>query len=276
MRNGTGQFIKGGISWNKGKKMVYKIGYHPFLGRKHSKDSLEKMSRAHKGLKHSEEYKKRASILAKEKGFGKWMVGKKHSIETIKKMSASQKARVGLRGFIKGQIAWNKGLKTPPEVIIKLANKLKGRKVWNKGKPWDEESLKKMSNAKKGRNLPLSQRINMSIAQGGTGILTLKLQIRDLIQYTQWRKAVFKRDNWTCVFCSGKEGSLILNVDHFPKTFAQIIRENALKSIFDAINCKELWDLANGRTLCLPCHKKTPTYLRRLVPKAIILEEKMV
>lgn len=70
--------------------------------------------------------------------------------------------------------------------------------------------------------------------------------IRTSFEYKLWREAVFKRDNFTCVFC-GVRGQR-LNADHI-KPF----------SVF-----KELrFDVDNGRTLCVPCHKATPTYGNR-------------
>jgi hypothetical protein len=43
--------------------------------------------------KRTEKIKKKMSIIAKEKGFGKWMNGKKHSEETKKKMSEKRKGK---------------------------------------------------------------------------------------------------------------------------------------------------------------------------------------
>lgn len=44
-----------------------------------------------KGTKHSEKHKKMLSVLAKERGFGKWMLGKKHSVKTRLKLSRMQR-----------------------------------------------------------------------------------------------------------------------------------------------------------------------------------------
>lgn len=33
-----------------------------------------------------------------------------------------------------------------------------------------------------------------------------------------------------------------------------------ITTINEAIDCKELWDVDNGRVLCIPCHKKTDSY----------------
>ena len=63
-------------------------------------------------------------------------------------------------------------------------------------------------------------------------------------QYKQWRRAVFKRDNYTCVLC-GKKGNGDLNADHIKRW----------------VDFPELrYDINNGRTLCVLCHRKTFTY----------------
>lgn len=52
---------------------------------------VEKLKGHHRGgWKFSKEIKRKMSLLAKEKGFGKWMLGKKHTEETKLKMSLAQ------------------------------------------------------------------------------------------------------------------------------------------------------------------------------------------
>lgn len=46
-----------------------------------------------------------------------------------------------------------------------------------------------------------------------------------------------------------------LEADHCPKSFSEIFRENKIQSLEDALNCEELWDINNGRTLCKNCHR---------------------
>lgn len=88
----------------------------------------------------------------------------------------------------------------------------------------------------------------------------LRLAIRQLHQYRQWRSSIFKRDNYSCVLCKkGKEVSGKLEADHYPISFATIIQN--LKTVEEAISCNELWDINNGRTLCKECHKSTDNYL---------------
>jgi 5-methylcytosine-specific restriction endonuclease McrA len=71
------------------------------------------------------------------------------------------------------------------------------------------------------------------------------LQIIHSFEYRMFRKSIFKRDNYTCVLCSDNRGGN-LQVDHIkPRSLFPDL-------IFDEENC---------RTLCISCHKDTPTYL---------------
>jgi len=63
-------------------------------------------------------------------------------------------------------------------------------------------------------------------------------------EYIQWRKSVFIRDNFSCQEC-GKGGGLYLHADHIkPYAYFPELRYN----------------LSNGRTLCVECHRKTDTW----------------
>jgi len=70
-----------------------------------------------------------------------------------------------------------------------------------------------------------------------------KERVRKSIEYTQWRLAVFVRDNWTCQKCGARSGNgkeIYLEAHHI-KSFAK---------------CPELrFEVSNGITLCYDCHK---------------------
>jgi len=87
------------------------------------------------------------------------------------------------------------------------------------------------------------------------GICPKNALIRSSLEYKLWRKSVFERDNYTCIWCgvrSGKGIAVILHADHI-KPFAYY---------------PELrFALDNGRTLCKECHSTTDTYLRRTIKK---------
>jgi len=94
--------------------------------------------------------------------------------------------------------------------------------------------------------------------QGGK--TPLSLQIRHSFEYKEWRKEIFERDSYTCQLC-GLSKSGQLNVDHYPETFSELVKENNITSLEEALNCDALWDIKNNRTLCVDCHQLTPTYL---------------
>lgn len=90
------------------------------------------------------------------------------------------------------------------------------------------------------------------------GLTPVIRSARSSFVYQQWRKEVFKKDDYTCQGCL-KRGGHDLIVDHI-KPFSVIIKENNIDSLEKAMNCEELWSIENGRVLCECCHFKTPTY----------------
>lgn len=81
------------------------------------------------------------------------------------------------------------------------------------------------------------------------GVTEKNRAIRTSLEYRDWRKKVFERDNYTCQICLQR--GLKLNADHI-KPFA----------LFPELRL----ELSNGRTLCFDCHKKTDTYGHRSSP----------
>src|ERR687885_178286 len=85
----------------------------------------------------------------------------------------------------------------------------------------------------------------------------LKLKIRNTTKYLNWRIAVLKRDNFTCQICRTSvkaNKSLRLEVHH-PKAFDEICKENNVSTVEQALECKELWSMNNGISICYRCHK---------------------
>jgi 5-methylcytosine-specific restriction endonuclease McrA len=84
------------------------------------------------------------------------------------------------------------------------------------------------------------------------GKRTADKKVRQSAKYKAWRTLVFERDNYTCTECGdhnyeGRGKTLALHADHI-KPFA----------LFPELR----FEISNGRTLCIPCHKKTGTYGR--------------
>ena len=108
----------------------------------------------------------------------------------------------------------------------------------------------KISKAHRGRRHPYMQGKKNINWKGG--ITPIHIAIRNCPQMDAWRAAIFTRDHFTCVLCKNKTSRV--NADHI-KPFSLIIKENKIFSMKDALKCDELWDIKNGRTLCILCHK---------------------
>ena len=67
-----------------------------------------------------------------------------------------------------------------------------------------------------------------------------------------WRISVFKRDDYTCQICSQVGGKLEA---HHKIPFSIILNFCNIKSRQDLEDCKLLWDINWGITLCKVCHK---------------------
>ncbi len=79
------------------------------------------------------------------------------------------------------------------------------------------------------------------------GRTSSEMKLRNSIEYKLWRESIFKRDNFTCIWCGKKGGKL--NADHI-KPF----------SLFPELR----FAIDNGRTLCYDCHKTTDTFGGRI------------
>ena len=125
----------------------------------------------------------------------------------------------------------------------------------NLGKKRSKEYIEKFRNRFKGRKQTLEQ-IEKRVSQfrgekshfWKGGITVGNKKIRLSFEYKIWRRSVFERDRWKCIWCGyrskGKKYRDI-NADHI-KPFAYFPE---LRFAID-----------NGRTLCVPCHRKTDTY----------------
>lgn len=209
----------------------------------------------------------------------KYWLGKKRSAETKLKISLTKKGKHGSPSteFKKGHIM-------TPEVRKKISESSKGRKhteeskkkmsLFRTGMKYSPEHCANIGKSKSGIHPSFETRIKLSLSRRGEksyswkgGITNIRALIRRSYFYRNWRKTVFKRDNWTCKLCS-KRG-VYLEADHYPKGFAEIFYENKITCIEEADKCTALWDINNGRTLCKACHEKTDNYkakAKKLIP----------
>lgn len=119
-----------------------------------------------------------------------------------------------------------------------------------------KEGREKISKAKKGKpSFIKGKRVDRSKVVTGErhwnwqgGKTKWQKSVRTCVEYKIWREAVFERDDYTCQWCGKRNGNgetIILNADHIKPL-----------SLYPEL----MYELENGRTLCLPCHKTTDTY----------------
>jgi len=101
------------------------------------------------------------------------------------------------------------------------------------------------------------------------GATKLAERIRKNWKYNEWRSKIFERDLYTCINCNSK--GVRIEADHYPVSFSEILRSLNITTLEQALECKLLWNIDNGRTLCKPCHQLTPNYLKgRIKDKEMI------
>lgn len=149
-----------------------------------------------------------------------------------------------------------KGIKKSPETLNKM-------KLAQKGRLCTEKQKEKQRLSMTGRRASSETKLKMSVAQSGErgnkwkgGITPLVMNIRHHFKMRQWISDIFHRDDFTCQDCGNRGGKL--NAHHL-KSFSKIFNDNNIKTLEEALDCEEFWDLNNGQTLCLDCHKKINT-----------------
>lgn len=165
------------------------------------------------------------------------------SEQTRQKISETRK-KLGLVPTVRGK---RTGILQSQETKNKIgeSNKVALKKYFAKGNhPWN---YKNGDGMRKGALHPNWKGGSTSKGQ----------KIRSSVEYKTWRESVFKRDKYTCKIC-GITG-VTIHADHI-KPFAYY---------------PELrFDIKNGRTLCVPCHKSTPTYLNRSPQRKVVTSER--
>lgn len=191
-----------------------------------SEEQKKKISKKLTGLKQSEETKKKRSNSLKGRFTGEThrMYGKHLSEDHKEKISKNNIGKHNHSQETLEKIRKNRsGIPVKDETRKKLSNSLKGR------------FMREESNGWKG------------------GVQPLHKAIRSLWQMKEWTQAVFERDNYKDVITGLRSENL--NAHHI-KSFNDIIKENNITTIEEAINCKELWDINNGMTLDRDNHMK--------------------
>lgn len=147
------------------------------------------------------------------------------------------KKRPGIGDKVRAKLL---GKKLPAETCKKMSMARLGKpQPWNEGRKFSEEHKAKIG--KKGKD-----HWNW---QGGKSLINDR---HDSAEYKRWRRAVYKRDGFTCVKCGVlKDGkNVVLNAHH-------------IIGWMDSIDLR--YEIKNGITLCVECHEQTPSYCRQMI-----------
>jgi len=228
----------------------------------------------------------RSRKISKKLKGNKNALGFKHSKKTKKQLRENHNPKSNLNlihGFKKGMTPWNKDLKIDREKYPKMGHFQKhskktkkkqslikmGKTAWNKNKKTgfiskNPEQTRKLlieyEHTEKSKQKMRGVNSGEKHWNWQGGVTSLVQQIRHCFKYLQWRLDVFIKDDYTCLDCGARSGNgkaVYLIAHHDPKTFAKIFYENNIKTLKQALNCEEFWDINNGRTLCRKCHDMT-------------------
>uniref|UniRef100_A0A6M3M857 Nuclease associated modular domain-containing protein n=1 Tax=viral metagenome TaxID=1070528 RepID=A0A6M3M857_9ZZZZ len=201
---------------------------------------------------------------------------------TIKGSHLTEKHKKAISKSLKGKMpknismiaGWNRGLTKETDDRLKKVSErarilnIKGI-IGMKGRKHTEETKEKMRKNNKTKGLWQSSeyRRHMSKIHEGKmvgkdnsayidGRTPLVQRVRHCRKYKEWIKSVFEKDDYTCQDCR-KRG--IKLVAHHRKSFSRIWTENKIETYKQALDCKELWNIDNGKTLCIDCHRRYNT-----------------
>ena len=139
------------------------------------------------------------------------------------------------------KLQWKNNDKRRGELAKQTSKIFKGKPAWNHGlTKKTHPGIKKQAEWMNGSNNPMYGKRGKAHHQYKNGKYTAeKKRYWGTSEYRRWRKAVFKRDNYTCQKCGYHKGNII-NAHHIKpvKDYPELI-----------------FDISNGITLCEKCHQ---------------------
>lgn len=121
----------------------------------------------------------------------------------------------------------------------------KGDERFKNVKPFSEKHKRKIGEYAK-------KRLGEKCSNWKGGRTKLIFNIRACFNYRIWKSDVFTRDNFTCQKCNKRGGNLEA---HHIESLNQILAKNGIKTSKEVRDCSEIWNINNGITFCIKCHK---------------------
>lgn len=226
-------------------------------GQKISEETRQKMRESKLKKWQDPEYKKRMSdahlgispsnkgIPSEFRGEKHPMFGKKHTPEAIEKIKLGVKNKSPISEETRGKLSIASSGENNPfygkSHTSESKEKMSESRTGIKRGPHSLEHRRKISEANKG------SKSHKYIDGKGKERAAQRVKELNMFEYREWRKQVFVRDNYTCQ-CCGKHG-VPFHADHIKPW---------------RTHPEERYNVSNGRTLCVPCHRQTDTYGARL------------
>lgn len=160
---------------------------------------------------------------------------------------------------------------TVKKILIDKWIKVRNLSEWNSIKWLNKDFRENQINKRKWKSTVLWKRRTLNIIRKNInssweknwnwkwGKTKLVIIIRNCVEYNFWRQKVFERDNYTCVECNRKriKWDRVIIQAHHKYPFSKILDDYEIKTMEEALSCKQLWDINNGITLCKECHSLT-------------------
>lgn len=259
-------------AWNKGRKTVHAFICQTCKQQFFSKRTKSKFCRRSCIRTDSQFKKGQKPLHPLPKGYIPWNKGKR---ELIKKICPTCKKEFSFA--LTGKGSKPRAQKFCSRACVKTDTRFKKGNTLKLGIKHSEETKKKLSglvkkkiaegkhNFVKGHQFGFRKGLipwNKGKDFGSTEYLAKRISWLTL--YRKWRISVKKKDGFKCTECGNKNN---LNVDHYPISLAELIIKYKIKKPQEAKKHREFWNIKNGRTLCVSCHKQTQTYGKNFVQK---------
>uniref|UniRef100_A0A6M3J3X2 Putative HNH endonuclease n=1 Tax=viral metagenome TaxID=1070528 RepID=A0A6M3J3X2_9ZZZZ len=180
------------------------------------------------------------------------------------------------------------GMKHSEETLSKMRESAKKAMTEERRKKMSDIAKKRMANRTKEQKYQVSLKLSAKLQgknsvnwEGGKS--SLENRVKRNFRHKLWRESVLKRDNFACRLCGYKDKK---NHAHHIIKLKTIINENLLKIESYNFDIPALWDINNGKTYCLTCHriiihpqiknqsiKKIAINLIKIIPENILPEE---